>query len=351
MPAWSGSRWWAWSCRSSAPTIICGSSRSCTSTSRRRPFDRVALAGGRGRGRASAPSCCCSSWCRSGRAGARPRAAAAAGPGAVSGAEFGHGFRLLELATVGSTNDVRAALADAGEPAGLIVRAERQTAGRGRHGRSWQSPPGNLYASLLLRPARPLAEVASLSLVVALALAEAIERAVRGPAGASPEMAQRRAGRRRQARRHPARDGVADARRGHALADRGHRRQRRLGTRRRSALSRDLPGRALGSSVAPRGVLAALAAPLRPRLDRLGARRASRRCARIGSPAPPAAARPVERCASATASCTASWSTSSLAVRSRLEQADGCRGDLHGRRGVLGSSGGRRAGPCRPVGR
>jgi BirA family transcriptional regulator, biotin operon repressor / biotin---[acetyl-CoA-carboxylase] ligase len=93
----------------------------------------------------------------------------------VTGAEFGHGFRLLELATVGSTNDVARDLAEAGEPAGLFVRAECQTAGRGRQGRVWQSPPGNLYASLLLRPSRPAAEVASLSLVVALALAEAVE--------------------------------------------------------------------------------------------------------------------------------------------------------------------------------
>jgi biotin-[acetyl-CoA-carboxylase] ligase BirA-like protein len=98
----------------------------------------------------------------------------------VRGPEFGHGFRLLDLATVGSTNDVARNLAEAGEPAGLFVRAERQTAGRGRHGRSWQSPPGNLYASLLLRPTRPPAEVASLSLVAALALAEAIERVSNG---------------------------------------------------------------------------------------------------------------------------------------------------------------------------
>jgi BirA family biotin operon repressor/biotin-[acetyl-CoA-carboxylase] ligase len=93
----------------------------------------------------------------------------------VTGTEFGHGFRLLELASIGSTNDLARRLAEAGEPAGLFVRAERQTAGRGRHGRTWQSPPGNLYASLLLRPTRPAAEVASLSLVTALALAEAVE--------------------------------------------------------------------------------------------------------------------------------------------------------------------------------
>lgn len=76
---------------------------------------------------------------------------------------------------VTSTNDLVRAAAEAGAAAGLCIVAERQTAGRGRHGRSWQSPSGNLYASLLLRPERPLAEMASLSLVVAVTLAEAIE--------------------------------------------------------------------------------------------------------------------------------------------------------------------------------
>ena len=82
----------------------------------------------------------------------------------VTGAPFGHGFRLLELGAVGSTNDVARDLADQGESEGLFVQALEQTAGRGRHGRTWQSPPGNLHASLLLRPMRPMAEVASLSL-------------------------------------------------------------------------------------------------------------------------------------------------------------------------------------------
>lgn len=85
------------------------------------------------------------------------------------------GFRVLRLGAVASTNDVARGLAEAGEPAGLVVVAERQTAGRGRHGRGWESPPGNLHASLLLRPAKPLREVASLSLVVALLLAETVE--------------------------------------------------------------------------------------------------------------------------------------------------------------------------------
>jgi BirA family biotin operon repressor/biotin-[acetyl-CoA-carboxylase] ligase len=98
----------------------------------------------------------------------------------VTGVELPHGFRCLRLASVASTNDVARGLADQGEAAGLFVQAERQTAGRGRQGRVWQSPPGNLYASLILRPRRPLAEAASFSLVMALALAETVEELAQG---------------------------------------------------------------------------------------------------------------------------------------------------------------------------
>lgn len=59
-------------------------------------------------------------------------------------------------------------------PSGQVVVAGEQTAGRGRHGRSWTSPPGNLYASVLLRPSVPAASVAQLSLVAGLAMADAI---------------------------------------------------------------------------------------------------------------------------------------------------------------------------------
>ena len=84
------------------------------------------------------------------------------------------GFSIETLPAVGSTNDIVRERAQAGAPEGLVVRAEEQLAGRGRHGRTWASPPGNLYASLLLRPKRPLAEAATLSLVVGLSLADAI---------------------------------------------------------------------------------------------------------------------------------------------------------------------------------
>ncbi|HEY7811040.1 MAG TPA: biotin--[acetyl-CoA-carboxylase] ligase [Allosphingosinicella sp.] len=76
------------------------------------------------------------------------------------------------VAETGSTNDDLAALALAGETEGAWLRAERQTSGRGRQGRAWSSPPGNLYASTLVRlqPADPPAP--TLALVAAVALHE-----------------------------------------------------------------------------------------------------------------------------------------------------------------------------------
>lgn len=72
----------------------------------------------------------------------------------------------------GSTNDDLASLAREGAPEGVWLRAGRQSGGRGRQGREWHSPPGNLYASTLvrLRPGDPPAP--TLALVAAVALHE-----------------------------------------------------------------------------------------------------------------------------------------------------------------------------------
>jgi BirA family biotin operon repressor/biotin-[acetyl-CoA-carboxylase] ligase len=66
------------------------------------------------------------------------------------------------------------ALAAAGAPEGSWLRADRQTGGRGRNGRTWVSPPGNLYASTIvrLRPGDPPAP--TLALVAGVALFEAV---------------------------------------------------------------------------------------------------------------------------------------------------------------------------------
>jgi BirA family biotin operon repressor/biotin-[acetyl-CoA-carboxylase] ligase len=83
-------------------------------------------------------------------------------------------FRLIAYETIGSTNDELKRLAREGAPEGLIGSAERQTAGRGRRGRNWVSPAGNLYASILLRPQCRAASAAQLGFVAALGVAGAI---------------------------------------------------------------------------------------------------------------------------------------------------------------------------------
>jgi BirA family transcriptional regulator, biotin operon repressor / biotin---[acetyl-CoA-carboxylase] ligase len=91
------------------------------------------------------------------------------------------GWRLVALDSVGSTNDEAARLADAGAPEGTVVWARQQTGGRGRRGRVWTSPVGNLYSSTILRPDCPAARAAELGFVSALAVADIVptNRAVR----------------------------------------------------------------------------------------------------------------------------------------------------------------------------
>ncbi|USI74548.1 biotin--[acetyl-CoA-carboxylase] ligase [Sphingomonas morindae] len=81
---------------------------------------------------------------------------------------------LRTVAETDSTNDDMAALAEAGAAEGLWLRAERQRAGRGRQGRSWISPPGNLYASTLVRLGAGDPPPASLAFVTGVALHEAL---------------------------------------------------------------------------------------------------------------------------------------------------------------------------------
>lgn len=83
-------------------------------------------------------------------------------------------WRHLDLPSVGSTNAEAMALAAAGDPGNLWVTAGEQLAGRGRRGRDWASPPGNLYASMLLIDPAPVARLGALPLVAAVAVREAI---------------------------------------------------------------------------------------------------------------------------------------------------------------------------------
>jgi BirA family biotin operon repressor/biotin-[acetyl-CoA-carboxylase] ligase len=80
----------------------------------------------------------------------------------------------------GSTNADAAAAARDGAAEGLVIVAERQSAGRGRLGRQWQSPPrAGLALSVLLRPDVPPARLGWLPLLAGVALAESVRRVAR----------------------------------------------------------------------------------------------------------------------------------------------------------------------------
>ena len=82
----------------------------------------------------------------------------------------------LFLETVDSTNRVARELAAAGKPHGFAVLAACQTAGRGRLGRSWQSPAGQgLYATILLRPGLHVEQYAKITLTAGLAVSLVLE--------------------------------------------------------------------------------------------------------------------------------------------------------------------------------
>ena len=83
--------------------------------------------------------------------------------------------RVIHYDTVGSTNDEARRLAREGAPEGTTVCALEQTAGRGRHGRLWRSPPGNLHASLIVRPDCPAGKAAQLGFAAALAIGDALQ--------------------------------------------------------------------------------------------------------------------------------------------------------------------------------
>jgi len=73
-----------------------------------------------------------------------------------------------------STSDLCRARAAEGEPGGLAVMARRQTQGRGSRGRDWDSPLGNMFLSVLLRPAERARDAAQWSLLAGVALGEAL---------------------------------------------------------------------------------------------------------------------------------------------------------------------------------
>ena len=83
--------------------------------------------------------------------------------------------------TIGSTQDVVKGFAEIGHPEGKVVQARQQSGGRGRHGRPWVSEKGNLYLSVLLRPACLAQHIGQLAILVAVALGDTIRPCLKNP--------------------------------------------------------------------------------------------------------------------------------------------------------------------------
>lgn len=85
------------------------------------------------------------------------------------------GKNLIFLESTGSTNIDAKGFAEEGAPHGTTVVADRQTAGRGRRGRSWESPAGaSIYFTIVIRPGFAPDKASMITLVMALSVAEAI---------------------------------------------------------------------------------------------------------------------------------------------------------------------------------
>ena len=82
---------------------------------------------------------------------------------------------LLFYESVGSTNEEAKRLAVSGVDSGTVVWAREQLSGKGRHGRTWSSPPGNLYASIVQRPSCKLSEGPQIGFVTSVSLIESIQ--------------------------------------------------------------------------------------------------------------------------------------------------------------------------------
>lgn len=92
------------------------------------------------------------------------------------------GYGLAAFEEIDSTNEEAKRRAEAGERGPLWITALRQSAGRGRRGRSWTSEPGNLFATLLIAPERSAADSARLSFAAALSVYDVAHAACPGAA-------------------------------------------------------------------------------------------------------------------------------------------------------------------------
>lgn len=94
------------------------------------------------------------------------------------------GQEIFYFPVIDSTNTKAKQLAEEGYPEGTLVVAEQQDAGRGRRGRSWESPWGSgIFMTLMLKPDIKPDNASMLTLVAALAVAAAIRKCTKRPAG------------------------------------------------------------------------------------------------------------------------------------------------------------------------
>lgn len=82
---------------------------------------------------------------------------------------------------VKSTQDILKQRVQSGASEGLVIRADEQSGGYGRHGRAWVSAPGNVYCSFLLKPDCKIRDVGQLALVIGVSLAQAVRGLVQTP--------------------------------------------------------------------------------------------------------------------------------------------------------------------------
>ncbi len=105
-----------------------------------------------------------------------------AAPDSLIPSEIKHGLKagilgreIISYKKVDSTNTVAYSLAEKGMKEGAVVLADEQTAGKGRHGRAWTSPPkSGIYLSCILRPGIAPNEIAGITLMAAVAVAKSI---------------------------------------------------------------------------------------------------------------------------------------------------------------------------------
>lgn len=83
--------------------------------------------------------------------------------------------KIIYLPVTDSTNTQAKKMGEEGAEHGTVVVTQCQTAGRGRRGRSWESPEGNVYFTFLLRPEVEISRASMITLVAALAVAKAVD--------------------------------------------------------------------------------------------------------------------------------------------------------------------------------